>query len=190
MKTKKQVKSQLKLTAIILLSVFIGAIGMFITVEGKKMYKEVTEINVEVDNYFKDEAIREQKVLLVPIEEQKALPTTIEASRVAPEGVAKAPSPTSNKELLAQKGKEVFGESEVEPLLALVQRESNFRHTAQNPTSTAYGLFQFLDSTWKGLGAVKTTDPEKQIELGIKYIQKRYGTPSKAIAYHNQYNSY
>jgi tape measure domain-containing protein len=57
----------------------------------------------------------------------------------------------------------------------LVTRESGWRPTAQNPSSTAYGIFQFLNSTWGTVGATKTSDPLKQIQAGIKYIQQRYG---------------
>jgi SLT domain-containing protein len=46
---------------------------------------------------------------------------------------------------------------------------------AQNPTSTAYGLFQFLNGTWGTVGGSKTSDPKKQLEYGLKYIQQRYG---------------
>lgn len=95
----------------------------------------------------------------------------------------------SVKKLVEEKGKEVFGEEEVPALIELIDRESDFNHTAQNPTSTAYGLFQFLDGTWSKYGE-KTSDPNKQIEYGLKYIKDRYKTPSKALAYHNQNNSY
>ena len=99
-------------------------------------------------------------------------------------------TPEQLKERIAQKGKEVFGEQEAQYLVELVDRESDFRPTAKNPQSTAYGLFQFLDGTWEAYGGEKTSDPEKQIELGIKYISQRYGTPSKAIAFHNVNNWY
>jgi hypothetical protein len=62
----------------------------------------------------------------------------------------------------------------------LVSHESGWNPTAQNPSSTAYGLFQFLDSTWKGTGFSKSSDPNVQIEAGLKYIESRYGNPQKA----------
>lgn len=59
----------------------------------------------------------------------------------------------------------------------LIQHESGWNPNAQNPTSTAYGLGQFLDSTWAGVGAQKTSDPLGQIEAMAKYIQNRYNNP-------------
>ncbi|QDM55913.1 tape measure protein [Gordonia phage Trax] len=57
---------------------------------------------------------------------------------------------------------------------------------AQNPNSTAYGLFQFLDQTWGTVGMSKTDDPFLQGVAFGKYIRgtEKYGTPSKALAHH------
>jgi SLT domain-containing protein len=65
-------------------------------------------------------------------------------------------------------------------LYNLVQGESGWNPNAQNPTSTAYGLFQFLNSTWGSVGARKTSDPGAQIVAGFRYIQQRYGSPMGA----------
>ena len=77
--------------------------------------------------------------------------------------------------------------SEWNALEQLWTAESQWNHLAQNPTSTAYGIPQFLDSTWATVGGTKTSDPKKQIQYGIKYIQQRpdYGVPSKAWALWN-----
>lgn len=66
----------------------------------------------------------------------------------------------------------------------LVMSESGWRNTAQNPTSTAYGIFQFLDSTWATVGYTKTSDPVTQIAAGLAYVKQRYGDPIKAWAFH------
>lgn len=78
--------------------------------------------------------------------------------------------------------------AEWEALKTLWHNESGWDNNAQNPTSTAYGIAQFLDSTWAGFGP-KTSDPKKQIEYGIQYIKSRpdyggpvNGTPSRALA--------
>src|SRR3989337_257718 len=42
--------------------------------------------------------------------------------------------------------------SHSQQLATLLKHESGYRFGAQNPTSTAYGLFQFLSSTWASAG--------------------------------------
>nr|WP_239028778.1 transglycosylase SLT domain-containing protein [Pseudonocardia acidicola] len=75
-------------------------------------------------------------------------------------------------------------------LVAVINRESGFNNTAQNPTSTAYGIFQFLDSTWGAYGAVKTSDPHAQAMAGLRYIAQRYGSPAGALAHENAFGWY
>jgi hypothetical protein len=45
----------------------------------------------------------------------------------------------------------------------LIAHESSFVWTNKNPTSTAYGLFQFLDSTWAGVGIKKSWAMPKEM---------------------------
>ena len=63
---------------------------------------------------------------------------------------------------------------------SLWAKESGWRASADNPTSTAYGVAQFLDSTWAGTGIAKTSDPARQIKAGLRYVKSRYGTPCSA----------
>ena len=65
----------------------------------------------------------------------------------------------------------------------IVGKESSWKPNAQNPKSTAYGLFQFLNSTWRTVGMSKSSDPSVQALAGMKYIQQRYGNPLKAQAF-------
>ena len=58
----------------------------------------------------------------------------------------------------------------------LWSNESGWRPTAQNPGSTAYGIAQLLDQTWALMETDKTSDPYGQIDVGLRYIDKRYGT--------------
>lgn len=61
------------------------------------------------------------------------------------------------------------------------------RHTTQrNPRSTAYGLAQFLNSTWKGTGIKKTKDPIMQIRAMYRYVRNRYGSAAKALSFHRR----
>lgn len=73
---------------------------------------------------------------------------------------------------------------------ALVSHESGWNPNAKNPSSTAYGLFQFLDSTWGAVGGAKTADPAKQIEYGFRYIAQRYSDPNGAWNFWNKNHWY
>ncbi|HEX5525171.1 MAG TPA: transglycosylase SLT domain-containing protein [Pedococcus sp.] len=70
-------------------------------------------------------------------------------------------------------------------LSTLISHESGWNPLAQNPTSTAFGAFQFLDSTWRTVGATKTANPTLQAEAGMRYIQQRYKDPAGAWAFWN-----
>ncbi len=91
------------------------------------------------------------------------------------------------KSLLPQFG---FSEQDYPALVELWQRESGWNPLAQNPTSTAFGIAQFLNGTWQGTGVPKTTNPQQQIMAGLTYIKGRYGNPSNALAFHNAHNWY
>jgi hypothetical protein len=62
-------------------------------------------------------------------------------------------------------------------------KESGWNPNAQNPSSTAYGIPQFLNSTWAGTGIAKTSDGYRQIDAGLIYIDKAYGSPCNAWAH-------
>lgn len=72
----------------------------------------------------------------------------------------------------------------------LGMKESGWNNNAQNPHSTAYGIGQFLNSTWGGYGIPKTSDPRLQVEAMARYIKARYGNPANALAFHNAHNWY
>ncbi len=63
------------------------------------------------------------------------------------------------------------------------QNESGWFATAQNKVTSAFGIAQFLDSTWLGTGFKKSSDPEIQIKAGLVYIKNRYQTPCKALQF-------
>jgi hypothetical protein len=80
------------------------------------------------------------------------------------------------------KSKYGWAGSQWDALNWLVAHESSWNPNAQNPTSSAYGLFQFLDGTWGPYGK-KTSDPKLQAQYGLEYIKGRYGSPEKAKAF-------
>ena len=71
----------------------------------------------------------------------------------------------------------------------LVRLESGYSPTAQNPISSAYGLGQFLDSTWGTVGCRKTSNPTRQMVCMIRYV-KKYGGMEGALRNHLLRNSY
>lgn len=83
-----------------------------------------------------------------------------------------------------------WGADEMGAWYTLGMKESGWNNNAQNPTSTAYGIGQFLNSTWAGVGIGKTNDPATQVEAMARYIKNRYGSPSRALAFHLSHNWY
>jgi hypothetical protein len=84
------------------------------------------------------------------------------------------------EELIHQARTLGYNDEQIGQLFYIVGRESGMNNCAQNPTSTAFGIFQFLDSTWRGYGCVKTADYAEQIRCGLKYIEIRYQGVSSA----------
>lgn len=119
-------------------------------------------------------------------------PQTEQANRINTLGSSASvrPERSSMENLVKQRTAQEWGADQWPAMRALVMKESGFNPVAQNPTSTAFGMFQFLDSTWKGYGVPKTADPAMQTEAGIRYIKKRYGTPQKALEFHQRNNWY
>lgn len=72
----------------------------------------------------------------------------------------------------------------------IVNKESKWDPDAKNPRSSAYGLFQFLNGTWGSTGIKRTSDPQKQIEAGLKYIGQRYKTPVGAKSFWQKHKYY
>lgn len=67
----------------------------------------------------------------------------------------------------------------------IIQRESGGRTTADNPTSTAFGLGQLLAANRQRYGAIlgvspNTTDYTSQLQMFRMYVRDRYGTAENA----------
>jgi hypothetical protein len=67
-------------------------------------------------------------------------------------------------------------------LRALWIGESGWNNRAKNPTSTAFGIPQFLAGTARQYGVYGVTNPSLQILAGMRYIADVYGNPSRAYA--------
>lgn len=74
-----------------------------------------------------------------------------------------------------------------EALVELWDRESNWRTRAANPNSTARGIPQAMMSLNPDIATNEwISDPQAQIDWGMDYITKRYGSPRKALEHHDE----
>jgi hypothetical protein len=103
-----------------------------------------------------------------------------EAAAARPgQGTSAAGAPTGSYQEYAM-GKLGGRGAEFTCLENLWGKESGWNPNAQNPSSTAYGIPQFLNSTWAGTGIAKTSDGYRQIDAGLIYIDNRFGSPCAA----------
>ena len=77
---------------------------------------------------------------------------------------------------------QLLNDKQYQCLDRLWNRESRWDPTARNSKSTAYGIPQLID--------LKETNGFKQIDMGIKYIVHRYGTPCNAYIHHKKVGNY
>lgn len=56
----------------------------------------------------------------------------------------------------------------------IIQAESHFNPKAKNPTSTAQGVGQLLEQTYKNLGLKHSADPVAQVVAAIAYGSRHY----------------
>jgi hypothetical protein len=101
-------------------------------------------------------------------------------SVVDPKGVA--------REMMGRHG---WGGDQFSCLEQLWEKESHWDHTAQNPSSGAYGIPQALPgSKMASAGSDWQTNPATQIAWGLGYIAERYGTPCSAWGHSQSVNWY
>ena len=65
-------------------------------------------------------------------------------------------------------------------LTKLIGKESSWKSTAQNPTSTARGIGQMLDETVSSLGMKKSDSAVSQLVATLSYISRRHSHPCGA----------
>lgn len=84
-----------------------------------------------------------------------------------------------------------WGAGQFSCLDSLWTRESNWDHTATNPSSGAYGIPQSLPARkMASAGSDYRTNPVTQIEWGLGYIEDRFGTPCGAWAHSESHGWY
>ena len=67
-------------------------------------------------------------------------------------------------------------------LLWIFDKESHLNPNAKNPTSSAKGIGQLLDSTYKNIGLKHSADPIAQVVAAIAYVSRHYGSDGACAA--------
>jgi hypothetical protein len=119
--------------------------------------------------------------------ERKAAAARQEAAEQASRAAARDPRGAA-RAIIAERG---WGGSQFGCLDTLWQRESGWDHTADNPSSSAYGIPQALPGEKMAVfGDDWRTNPVTQIRWGLDYIESRYGSPCAALQHSNANNWY
>ncbi|MFW0774216.1 hypothetical protein ACLRGI_13705 [Paenarthrobacter nitroguajacolicus] len=120
------------------------------------------------------------------------------AAAAAAEAAAAAAAPKAVDDPAAAKayalsilGNYGWSAAEMTALNTLWEKESNWRTTAMNASSGAYGIVQSLPaSKMATVGPDWETNYQTQIKWGLNYIKERYGSPSAALGFHLANNWY
>ena len=125
-----------------------------------KIAERATEINEMIDERSKEKASRSKN-------REKISDSNVEANKAFAKSYMES--------------KYSWDKDQYSCLVNLWNRESGWRHTADNPNSSAYGIPQALPGKkMASAGADWRTNPETQIKWGLNYIDKRYKTPCGA----------
>jgi len=89
-----------------------------------------------------------------------------------------------------QLAKKLLTKNQFSCLTKLLGKESAWRSSAKNPTSSAKGIGQLLDVTYRNLGMKHTEASVPQLVATLAYIHRRHLTPCKAWEFFKQKNYY
>lgn len=87
----------------------------------------------------------------------------------------------TNAKTIARKAQQEGIPPSVALTIAHIETGGRFSHTAKNPTSSAHGLFQVLDKTWKNLGGGDRNNIDEQIRIGFKHMKQAESHIKKQI---------
>ena len=87
----------------------------------------------------------------------------------------------ANAKTIARKAQQEGIDPSVALTISHIETGGSFSHTAKNPTSTAHGLFQVLDKTWKGQGGGDRNNVDEQIKQGLKHIKNANASMRKSL---------
>ena len=73
---------------------------------------------------------------------------------------------------------------------SICKRESGFQINCRDPRSSAYGLWGFLNSTWRDQHRKRTDCPVCQTRAFLDYCRERYGSIQGALSFHRRHGFY
>lgn len=103
------------------------------------------------------------------------------------------PSTTDPREIARQmmQNKYGWGDAQFTCYDNIIMRESRWIVSADNPTSSAYGIPQALPGRrMAAFGSDWRTNPATQIAWGLDYVHDRYGTPCGAWGFKRSHGWY
>ena len=156
--------------------------------------KTVNELNTKIEEL--NSTIEEQQKQIEALKIAKANKTTT-TSRGGSSTNERIPAATGTKAEYQAYARNLclntygWSENDVQCLIKLWTKESNWNPNAHNSSSGAHGIPQSLPaSKMASEGSDYLTNYKTQIRWGLKYIKNRYGTPAKAWAHFQNHNWY
>ena len=77
---------------------------------------------------------------------------------------------------------ELMNQRQASCLLWIFTKESHINPNAKNPSSSARGVGQLLESTYRNIGLKHSADPLAQVVASIAYISRHYGSDGACAA--------
>jgi len=77
---------------------------------------------------------------------------------------------------------ELMTQRQASCLLWIFNKESHINPKAKNPSSSAKGVGQLLESTYQNIGLKHSADPLAQVVASIAYISRHYGSDGACAA--------
>lgn len=110
------------------------------------------------------------------------------SSTTAARSKARFEDPKSDKAIAAYQEylKDIVPDNEESCYFKIIDKESDWNPLAQNRKSTAFGIGQFLNSTWEIVGYEKTKNPYDQIDAMTQYVKLIYGNGCNAWHFKSQ----
>lgn len=86
-----------------------------------------------------------------------------------------------NAKTIARKAQQEGIDPNIALVIGHIETGGSFSHTAKNPTSSAHGLFQVLDKSWKNLGGGDRNSVDEQIRIGFKHMKQAESAMRKSL---------